>query len=117
MNRSWNAPLWIGFIAALLAALSYLPLFINFPITRDTAWANLLLFLIAFCLFALGLHRAFRQSEKYRGKIFGSVLAALSIALAGLFCFREFYAALNIPSSATTLRLGQQALDFTHSDA
>ena len=117
MKRSWNAPLWIGFAVAVFAAISYLPLFAKFPITRDTAWANLLLFAIALCLLALGLYRAFSHPDRYRGKIFGSILAVLSLALAGFFCFGVFYAARNIPSPDTALRVGQKAPDFTLSDA
>jgi ABC-type transport system involved in cytochrome c biogenesis permease subunit len=117
MKRSWNPLLWVGFATALLAALSYLPVFTRFPITRDIPWVNLLLFLVSLCLLTVGLHRAFAHSDRYRGKIIGSVLTALSLALAGLFCFGVFYGARNIPSPATALRVSQQAPDFTLSDA
>ena len=113
MKRSWNWLVWIGFAVALLAALSYLPFFVLFPITRDFPWANLLLFLAAGCLLGIGLHRAFAQPAKYRGKISGIILSALSLALCGLFCFGLFFDAGSIPPSQNALRVGQQAPDFT----
>src|SRR5438128_417157 len=113
MKRSWNWSIWLGFAVALLAAFSYIPLFVRFPATRDLPWVNLLLFLVAGILLARGLSRAFTQSERYRGKISGPILAVLSLAICGLFCFGVFVAARKIPSPATALRVGQPASDFT----
>ena len=113
MRRSWNWLVWAGFGVALLAAFSYIPFFSRFPGTRDFPWVNLLLFLAAGCLLAIGLYRAFAQSRRYRGKISGVAVSALSLALFGLFCFGVFYEARNIPSGHTALRVGQQAPDFT----
>jgi hypothetical protein len=103
---------WAGFAVTLVAALSFIPFFSRFPGTRDVPWVNLLLFLIAGCLLATGLYRAFALSERYGGKISGTVLSALSLVLLGLFCFGVFYAVRNIPSAKTALRVGQQAPDF-----
>ena len=97
---------------ALLATFSYIPFFSRFPSTRDVPWVNLLLFLGAGCLLAIGLYRAFAQSGRYGGKIIGAALSALSLSLFGLFCFGVFYDARNIPSAQTALRAGQQAPDF-----
>jgi hypothetical protein len=97
----------------LLAALSYIPVFSRFPVTRDFPWANLLLFLASGCLLAIGLYRAFAQPGKYRGKISGPVLSALSLAIFGLFCFGIFYEARNLPSTQTAVRVGQKAPDFS----
>ena len=112
MRRSWNWFVWIGFGVAVLAALSYIPFFSRFPSTRDFPWVNLLLFFAAGCLLAMGLYRAFAQPGRYRGKVSGAVLSALSLALFGLFCFGVFYEVRNIPSGQTALRVGQQAPDF-----
>ena len=112
MRRNWNWAVWVGFAVALFAAVSYIPIFSRFPSTRDVPWVNLLLFLAAICLLAMGLYRAFGQSERYREKISGSILAALSLGLLGFFCFGVFYAARNIPPAGTAVRVGQQAPDF-----
>jgi hypothetical protein len=117
VRRNWNWLLWIGFVAALFAAFSYIPLFIRFPATRDVPWVNLLLFLSAGCLLTTGLHRTFTQPGKYRGKISGTVLGALSLGLFGLFCFGVFYVARSLPSGQTALRVGLQAPDFLLADA
>jgi len=75
--------------------------------------ANLLLFLFAGGLLALGLKRAFRESELYRGKVSGSILGGLSVILFGLFCYGIFYVAKDIPSADRALRRGQTAPDFS----
>ncbi len=90
MRRSWNWTVWAGFGVALLAAFSYIPIFSRFPSTRDFPWVNLLLFLAAGCLLATGVHRAFAQAGKYRGRINGTVISLLSFILFGLFCFGVF---------------------------
>jgi len=113
MCRRRNWTLWVGFVTALLAAFSYVPFFVKFPATRDFPWANLVLFVAAGCLLAGGLYRAFAQPEKYRGKISGVILGALSLALFGLFCFGAFYAARNIPRAEAAPRVGQHAPEFT----
>ena len=108
---------WVGFGAALIAFLSYIPLFALFPATRDVPWVNFLLFLVAGCLLAVGINRAFRQPSLYRGKISGSILGVLSVLMLGFFCFGVFYASKWIPSSASALPVGQRAPDFTLASA
>jgi len=113
MRRRWNFPIWAGFAVVLLAVISYLPVFSLFPVTRDVPWVNLLLFVAGLYLIALGLKRAFGQPKIYRGKIFGSILAALSLAMFGLFCFGTFVASKNIPGADLAIHVGQAAPDFT----
>lgn len=108
--------MWTGFGVALCAAFSYILLFVRFPVTRDFPWVNLLLFLTAGCLLAAGLRRAFAQPGKYRGKVSGTVLGALSLGIFGLFNYGAFYEARHLPSGQTALRVGQQAPDFALSD-
>ena len=117
MKRSWNAFVWIGFGVALLAGLSYYLFFIRFPETRDVPWANLLLFLVAGWLLAVGVRRAYRQPERYRGKISGVILGTLSVLLFGLFCYGNLVLARQLPSAGNALRVGQPAPGFTLSDA
>lgn len=103
--------LWLGFVVAVFGAVSYIPIFARFPGTRDVPWVNLLFFVAAGSFLAIGLYRAFSQSERYRGKISGPILGALSLGLAALFCF-GIYAARSLPPARTALRVGQRAPDF-----
>ena len=113
MKRRWNWRVWTGFGVAVLAAISFVPIFAHFPITRDFPWANLLLFLAAGYLLAAGLRRAFTQKESYRGKVSGTIFTVLSLALFALFAYGTFVAARHLPSGQSALRVGQQAADFT----
>jgi hypothetical protein len=92
MQRRWNIALWAGFGIVLLAFLSYIPLFVPFPITRDIPWVNYLLFVAGGLILVLGLKRAFREPQRYRGKISGGILSVLSLLLLGVFGFGTFYA-------------------------
>ena len=116
MKRSWNGLIWAGFAVILLAAFSFLWL-IRFPATRDFPWVNLLLFAAGALLLAAGLRRAFRQPERYRGKVSGTILGLLSVAIFGLFYYGTFVLAADIPSASGAPRTGTQAPDFTLSDA
>ena len=85
--------------------------------TRDFPWVNLLLFLVGIGLLGVGLQRAFREPKLYRGKVTGSILTGLSIAMLGLFCFGVFVASKNIPGTESVVRVGQAAPDFTLTSA
>ncbi len=117
MRRRWNILIWAGFAIVLLALFSYLPVFSLFPVTRDFPWVNLLLFLAGLCLLALGLKSAFRDSKIYRGKVFGSILTAFSLAVFGLFCYGIFFASKDVPRADNAPRVGQAAPDFTLASA
>lgn len=109
-NRNWLLP--VGFAVALLAAFTYVPVFVPFPPTRDFPWANLALFAAAGWLLAIGVWRAFGRPERYRGKLAGVVFSVLSLAIFGLFCFGAFYFARKIPRSEAAPRIGQAAPEF-----
>ena len=117
MKRHWNILIWAGFAIVIAAFVSYVPLFASFPLTRDVPWANYLLFLVGGLLLGAGIRRAFRDSERYRGKISGSILSGLSLVLFGFFLFFIFYLGKQIPSAESALRPGQPAPSFTLSDA
>lgn len=112
MKRKTNWLVWGGFAAALLAVFSYIPFFTRFPITRDFPWANLLLFVLAGSLLAVGLRRAFTQPDRFRGKISGSILSVLTAVLFAFFCFGVFYEARRLPGGAA-LHAGDRAPDFS----
>ena len=117
MKRRWNFSIWAGFGIVLLALLSYIPFFALFPVTRDIPWANYLLFVAGFLLLGVGLSRAFRQPDQYRGKISGSILGILSLLMTGLFCVFIFYFGKQLPASTEALRVGQQAPAFMLANA
>jgi len=114
-KKSWNWPLWIGFLFALAGFFSY-TFFAQFPITRDFPWANLLLFAGGGILFVVGLFRAFGKPRVYRGKIFGPVLGILGIFMFGFFSYVFFYVLREVPPSTGAPRVGQKAPEFTLSD-
>ena len=112
VKRSWNWSLWIGFLFALAGFLSY-TFFAQFPVTLDFPWANLLLFAAGGIFLVLGLFRAFRKAQVYRGKLFGPILATLGILMFGFFSYVFFYQLRQVPPSTGAPRVGQKAPDFT----
>jgi hypothetical protein len=115
MKRSWNWPLWVGFIVAVGGLFSY-EWFAQFPVTRDFPWANLLLFGIGAMLLLVGLFRAFGRPQLYRGKVFGSIFTAIAVFLFAFFAYEIFYVLKQVPLSAQAPRVGEKAPDFSLSD-
>ena len=113
----WNWLPWAGFALSVIAFLSYFAFFVEFPSTRNFPWANLLLFAIAAGLLAVGMRRAFRRPQSYRGRIFGPILAGLSTLILGFFVFAIFVAARHLPASAAATRVGATAPEFTLTDS
>jgi hypothetical protein len=111
MKRKWNWPIWVGFVVTVVGLLSY-GFFVRFPITRDFPWANLLLLGIGTALLIFGLFRAFGRPKLYRGKIFGSILAAIGLFLFAFFCYEIFYVVRQVPLSAQAPHVGQKVPDF-----
>ena len=111
MKRKWNWPLWVGFILAVGGLFSY-EFFARFPITRDFPWANFLLFGVGIALLIVGLFRAFGRPQIYRGKIFGSIFAAIAVLLLAFFSYVIVYVLHQVPTSAGAPRVGQRAPDF-----
>jgi peptidoglycan/LPS O-acetylase OafA/YrhL len=116
VKRRRNILNWAGFAVILVAFVSYIPFFALFPATRDVPWANYLLFLIGGALIAVGLRRAFRDPEHNRGKISGSILAALSVLLFALFLVTITYYSKQIPSGETALGVSRKAPPFVLAD-
>jgi len=113
-KRNWH--LWTGFPLCVVGVVSYFPLFVRWPITRDVPWANFLVLGAGLVLLASGIKRAFGQPHQYRGKILGPIFGFLGIAVAGLFCFLIFYAGKQLPKSADAPRVGQKAPEFVLTD-
>ena len=117
MRPRRNNLIWAGFGLVLVALLSYVPVFVPFPITRDVPWVNYILLLAGGFLLGIGLKRAFRQPDLYRGRISGAILGLLSLVLFGFFCYGIFVVGKRVPQSAGAPRVGQPAPSFTLSDA
>jgi hypothetical protein len=116
LKHRWNVLLWAGFAIVVLSFISYVKLFYIFPITRDVPRVNYLLFLAGGALLAWGLKRAYGEPERYRGKISGPILSALSLLIAGLFAFGVLYLSKQLPASTGAARVGQAAPMFTLTD-
>lgn len=117
MKPRRNILIWLGFAIVLVGLASYVPVFAVFPVTRDIPWANYLLFLIGGALVAGGVRRAFRDPEHYRGKMSGSILAALSALVIGFFVWGVTSFTRQIPSGATAVSVNQKAPSFVLTDA
>lgn len=102
----------------LAAFMTYVSVFVWFPITRDFPWANLLMFSIAVVLLVMGVRRGFAADRPHpaRSKIITSIIATLSVAVIGFFIFTVFVAARWLPPSKGAPQVGQQAPDFTLTD-
>jgi hypothetical protein len=111
MKRRWNWPIWVGFVSVVTGLFSY-GFFVRFPTTRDFPWANLLLFGIGAALLIVGLFRAFGRPQVYRGKIFGSIFAAIAVLVVAFFSYEILYVLRQVPASAGAPRVGQKAPDF-----
>ena len=111
MKRRRNWPIWVGFVVVIAGVFTY-EFFARFPITRDFPWANLLLFGIGIALLIVGLFRAFGRPQVYRGKIFGSIFAAIAVLIIAFFSYVMFYVLHQVPASAGAPRVGQRAPDF-----
>jgi hypothetical protein len=115
MKRRRNWLIWVGLVVAIVAAVSYIPVFSLFPSTRDTAWANLALFGVAFVLLGVGVYRPFAKPQLYRGKISGSIASVVTVLLFSLFVWGIFFGS-RVPTSADALRAGAQAPEFALRD-
>jgi hypothetical protein len=115
MKRKWNWPIWVGFVVAVGGVFSY-EFFAQFPSTRDFPWANLLLFGVGAILLLVSVFRAFGRPQVYRGKIFGSIFAVISVLLFAFFAYEIFYVLRQVPLSAQAPRVGEKAPEFALSD-
>jgi hypothetical protein len=114
--QRFNWPIWAGFVLSVFALLSYPFLFVNWPVTRDFPWANLLLFTIAAVLLLIGVRRAFGPERRRLSKTAASIVATVSVLVLGFFVFSFFFASRWLPASHGAPQVGQKAPDFTLTD-
>lgn len=117
MERRRNFLPLIGFLVCVVAFLSYFLFFSRFPATRDVPWTGWFLMGFGLSLVIAGLMRAFRRPELYRGRVTGSILAVLSLAVAGFFLFSTTTASRDLPAAAGAPKVGEKAPDFTLQDS
>src|SRR3989441_2241023 len=111
--QRFNWQIWTGFLLSIFAFLSYPLVFVNWAVTRDFPWANLLLFAIAAVLLFIGVRRAFAPDRGRISKIVSSALATLSLLVLGMFIFVAFVASRWLPASSGAPQVGQKAPEFT----
>src|SRR5688572_3269119 len=116
MKRYANWNLYLGFGLVLAGFLTFIPVFARFPVTRDFPWVNLLMFAGGLALLGVGLARAYRLRDRYRGRVVGPILAVLSVLTVSLFVWGIFVNARDLPASAGAPHVGQKAPDFTLPD-
>ncbi|HYL62195.1 MAG TPA: hypothetical protein VE077_06195 [Candidatus Methylomirabilis sp.] len=110
-----NSALWLGLSLTLLAILSNTFYFLHIP-ARALPWLNLVLPFLALLSLLVGVVRAFRQPQLYRGKILGTILTVLAVLVcAGSVLF--FHVARGVPLSAGAPQIGQRVPDFTLPDS
>lgn len=111
--KKLNWPLWVGFIVSILAFVSYPTLFVNWPLTRDFPWANLLLFALAIVFLAIGARRAFAPGRRLFSKIVAPVVAGLSLLVLAFFILVIFIGGRQLPPSGNAPQVAQKAPDFS----
>ena len=114
-QKQSNRLLWIGLAFILLAILSnLLSLFKLSPALLP--WVILALPIVSLVFLLLGVVRAFRQPQIYKGKIWGSIVAVLAILLVAASTL-FFIGARKLPRSAGAPQIGQRVPDFTLPDS
>ena len=117
MTRRRNFLPFAGFLICGIAFMSYPTFFARFPATRDVPWVSWLLFAAGLAVLAVGLSRAFRQPERYGGRIAGPIFGVLSLATLGLFLFMTLVGSRQLPAATSSVaKVGGQAPDFTLPD-
>ena len=110
-----NSALWLGLLLFLLAIASNAFYFFHLS-THTTPWLNLVLPIFALLVLLVGVVRAFRQPQVYRGKIWGTILTVVSLLICvGSVLF--FVGARSVPRSAGAPQIGQRVPDFTLPDS
>lgn len=114
-EKRGNRMLWLGLLLTVLGALSNELYSLGFP-AAPAVWINVLLPAAGLVALLVGLRRAFRQPDIYRGKIWGSIATGISVlvlaASVGIFIIARRLPAV----SASSPQIGQRVPDFTLPD-
>ena len=112
-QRNW-AP-WFALLLALVAMLSNAGFFLGLPGQRAIPWLSIALAIAALICAAVGIMRAFRQSQVYGGKISSSILGVVSLLICGLVAVAAVTSRA-LPVATNAPQVGQKVPDFTLSD-
>jgi hypothetical protein len=112
-QRNW-AP-WIALLLALAALFSNAGFFLGLPGQRAIPWLSVALAIAALVCAAVGIMRAFRQSQVYGGKISSSILGVVSLLICGLVAVAAVTSRA-LPVATGAPQVGQKVPDFTLAD-
>ena len=90
---------WIGPILAFVGVASYFAFFLNFAITRDVPWVNLILLALALGASIAGLVRSRRRVLAAGGLV-------VTLGLAGFFLYYTYVISYDLPSAELALDVG-----------
>lgn len=114
--RNLNWQLWAGLLLSIFAFISYPLIFVNWPATRDVPWVNLLLFVAAVVLLAVGVVRSFGPQQGWLSKLAGLTAGGLGVLIFGLFIFSFVVMPTWLPESKSAPEIGRKAPEFTLPD-
>jgi len=114
-QSSRNPALSLGLLIAVSAILCNFIFFLNPPAQSLIPWLSLLLGIIGLLFTALGVKNLIQQPRTPGARVFGSLVALISLLLsAGIISF--FFLARAVPPSTDSPQVGQKAPDFTLPD-
>ena len=96
----------VGAVATLIPRVFY----------DNVPWVSLVAIAVAIPFFAVGLARAFREPQRYRGRIGGTIAAVVALGLTGFFLYATLVGVRQIPASKGAPQVGSRAPDFTLPD-
>jgi predicted secreted protein len=114
-ERRNNFATWWGLLFAILALGCNAAFFVSLPFQRAVPRLSLFFALVALIFLVLGLTRAFRQPQVYRGKVLSIVLTVVALLPTGLSVL-GFVAMHKLPSATAAPQVGQRVPDFTLAD-
>jgi hypothetical protein len=112
-RRNW-AP-WFALLLALVAMLSNAGFFLGLPGQRAIPWLSIALAIAALVCAAVGIMRAFRQSQVYGGKVSSSILGVVSLLICGVVAIAAVTSRA-LPTATNAPQVGQKVPDFTLAD-
>jgi len=114
-QKRTNSALWLGLLSTVLGPLTNFLYYSEVPATV-IPWLNLAIPAIGLLLVLIGVARAFREPQLYRGKVLGSIFTVLAALLfAGSIWL--FIHVRDVPRSAGAPQVGQRVPDFTLPDS
>jgi hypothetical protein len=109
-QRNWTP--WIALLLALAAFLSNAGFFLGVPGQRAIPWLSVALAIAALVCAAVGIMRAFRQSQVYGGKVSSSILGVLALLICGLVAIASVTSRA-LPAATNAPQVGQKVPGFT----